>query len=142
MKPVRTRILREMNKKIIYHWSGKGGAAPLAAALHLGWITLQTERHCLKNIPFAGGVSPQETGILIFLGKGEKGEEVCLLALGKKGELLLTVVRETARLLGEDPKIYYFVDCEKYRQGRKKEAFLKNLNHMVIEVKKETAQEL
>lgn len=110
------------SKKIIYHWSGRGTSAPLAAALHLGLVEpvpapagtvpRRPTGGLAGAIPFGRGAG-REKGTLIFLGTGKEGEKVYLLPRGRDGKLLITLIRETARLLGEDPETYCFVDCER-----------------------------
>jgi len=132
-------------KRIIYHWSGRGPVAPLAAALHLGLVepvpsgtaARKITRKLAGGIPFGQGAG-RERGTLIFLGTGESGEEVYLLPRGKEGKLLLTLVRETARLLGEDPETYYFIDCE-LRTGRppRSQELFRRVEELVLAVKGE-----
>ena len=134
-------------KKIIYHWSGRGAVAPLAAALHLGLVApppagtaaRKITRKLMAGIPFGRGAG-KERGTLIFLGTGGNGEEVYLLPRGKAGKLLLTLIRETARLLGEDPETYSFIDCElrtRRPPGKEKKDLLRRVEEMVLAVKEE-----
>lgn len=135
-------------KKIIYHWSGKGASAPLAAALHLGLVEPAPEgtaawrntRNAVGVIPFGRGAG-KERGTLILLGTGKNGEEVYLLPRGKEGKLLLTLIRETARLLGEDPDAYCFIDCEPYARPQpgpgKNDQLFRRIEKMVQAVKEE-----
>lgn len=82
---------------------------------------------------------------MVFLGTGKGGEEVYLLARGKDEKLLITLVRETARLLGADPDTYYFVDCEMPIRARlcskgKREGFFRRIEEMVLAVKEDILQ--
>ncbi|HHU81801.1 MAG TPA: DUF3189 family protein [Firmicutes bacterium] len=136
------------NKKIIYHWSGRGVSAPLAAALHLGLVeptpagtaARKIARSLVGGIPFGRGAG-KEKGTLIFLGTGKSGEKVYLLPRGKEGKLLLTLIQETARLLGEDPDTYYFIDCElctsRQPASRKGKELFRRIEEMVLAVKED-----
>ena len=103
---------------MIYHWEGKDGVAPLAAAIHLGYLPSQVEteaelRFLLRQeLPLRKGVSAREFGVLFLVGRGRKGEGVYTLATGKKPDLVLKTITKILPLLGEDPLNYHFVDCK------------------------------
>jgi len=100
--------------KVIYHWSGSGLAGPLAAAMHLGFVSKDAEASVLKkiNLPFGGGFTGQNRGSLLYLGRAEQGEEIYILPRGRQPELIIRTLQETASLFGDDPIYYRFIDCE------------------------------
>lgn len=129
---------QERNKvRVVYHWSGAGSVGALAAAIHLGFLAKNDSFRVTKktNLPFGGGFTGQNHGSLIFVGRAHEGEEVYIFPRGKKPALPLKILRETASLLGEDPKNYYFVDCDTCLKQKKSRAF-DALGRIVTQVKK------
>ena len=92
--------------------------APLAAAIHLGYLPSRVEsaaelRFFLRQeLPWRKGVTAGEFGVLCLAGWGRKGEAVYTLATGKKPDLLLKTITNLLPLLGEDPSNYHFIDCQ------------------------------
>lgn len=103
---------------MIYHWVGKDGLAPLAAAIHLGYLPFRVKteaelRFLLRQeLPLRKGVAAREFGVLFMAGRGRKGEGVYTLATGKKPDLVLKTITKILPLLGEDPLNYHFVNCK------------------------------
>ena len=93
-------------------------AAPLAAAIHLGYLPpkVRTEEELSwllkQKIPFRQGTPAREFGILHHLGRGRKAEDVFILAVGKKPDLVLKTITKMLPLIGEDLANYRFIDCE------------------------------
>lgn len=110
---------------MIYHWEGKDGVAPIAAAIHLGYFppSVETEEELTfllgQQLPFRKGVGRREIGTLLQLGRGRKGETVYLLAVGRKPDLVLKTISKMLPLLGEDPTNYRFIDCKACLEGKK-----------------------
>ena len=107
-----------------------------------GTATRKLTRSLAGAIPWKG--AGKERGTLIFLGTGTGGEKVYLLPRGKDGKLLITLIQETARLLGEDPETYCFVDCE-LGAGRqpgtgKAKGLFRRIEEMVLAVKEEARE--
>ena len=94
--------------------------APLAAAIHLGYFPPRVEsddefRFLRRQfLPFVQGLKATAGGILFPVGQGSKGEEVYILATGKKPDLLLKTLGQMLPLFGEDPLNYRFINCQAY----------------------------
>lgn len=94
--------------------------APLAAAIHLGYfpprVETEEEFRFLRRqlLPFGQGLKTVAHGILLPMGQGRAGEEVYILATGKKPDLLLKTLVHMLPLFGEDPSNYRFIDCQAY----------------------------
>jgi hypothetical protein len=93
----------------------------LAAAIHLGYLPprvgTEEELRILRRqfLPFVQGLkSAVAVGILHHMGEGKKGEDVFILATGKKTDLLLKTLTNILPLLGEDPLHYHFINCQTY----------------------------
>lgn len=93
--------------------------APIAAAIHLGYLPPSVEtreqlRFLLRqHLPFRQGVR-QEVGTILPLGRGRKGETVCILAVGGKPDLVLKTITKMLPLLGENPTNYHLINCKAY----------------------------
>jgi len=94
--------------------------APLAAAIHLGYfpsrVETDEEYRFLRQqfLPFGQGLKSMATGILLPMGEGSKGEEVYILATGRKPDLLLKTLAHMLPLFGEDLLNYRFINCQAY----------------------------
>lgn len=92
----------------------------MAAAIHLGYfpprVESEEEFRFLRRqfLPFGQGLQTVARGILLPMGQGRTGEEVYILATGKKPDLLLKTLRHILPLFGEDPSNYRFINCQAY----------------------------
>lgn len=102
--------------------------APLAAAMHLGYLPsrVTNERElCFllrQELPLGKGVPAREFGVLFLMGWGQKGEGVYTLATGKKPELVLKTITKMLPLLGEDLLDYHFINCKTALKRHRKQS--------------------
>ena len=59
--------------------------------------------------------------MVFLMGRGQKGEEVYILATGEKPDLVLKTITKALPLLGEDPSQYQFINCATYLNRCRKE---------------------
>ncbi len=99
--------------KIVYHCFGGAHASPTAAAIHLGILPQNRipRFQDLINIPFFDCIAWNEHGKLIKIGMDLKGNEVYILARRNAANSVINLIREFARLNGENPDDYHFVNC-------------------------------
>lgn len=92
----------------------------MAAAIHLGYfpprVETEEEFRFLRRqfLPFGQALKGAARGVLLPMGQGGGGEEVYILATGKKPDLLLKTLAQMLPLLGEDPSNYRFINCQTY----------------------------
>jgi ribonucleotide monophosphatase NagD (HAD superfamily) len=94
--------------------------------MHLGFLPKKIENLVEfrlvqnKNIPFVEGFAKRYLGCLLYVGRGKKGEEIYLLATGKKPDLVIKTLKETLKILGEDRSKYLFVNSDLVMEKRRK----------------------
>lgn len=99
--------------KIVYHCFGGAHASPTAAAIHLGIISQEKPPTFkdMRGIPFFDKMIASQHGKLNYLGDDRFGNGIYFMARRNNTALIINIIRECARLKGEDPSDYYFVDC-------------------------------
>lgn len=97
---------------VIYHCYGGNHASPVAAALHLGWLSPERPPSYreLIELPLYDKVPPSRYGTIFMLGCDAEGREVGVLAVKNGADLMERLVRDTLQLLGRNPAALSFVD--------------------------------
>jgi len=99
--------------KIVYHCYGGAHASPTAAAIHLGLLKPNRLPRFsdFKRIPYFDQLTWTGHGKLIKVGEDFFGNEVFILGRRNSARMVIRLIREFAKLTGNDPDEYHFVNC-------------------------------